>query len=811
MEQELFLNPSDSDLFDEEPTPEVPESPPSPQIQRRQQTRMRSEVHFTQRPQPSSSDNSHTLLPSYRSTSSTPSHSSPTITRVTYSQATNPHRPELDDYLSIILDLALRFGGNGFYTYHTLFASQAAGRLHQFNQGTYWGALDPELYCRVFAARPSLNCQSCGAPSHTATECTLMNPLPHSAPPNKRTPTVFPSLPSTAPPPTITPKPAPTQPTAIGPLPRGVDRRGRPVLFQSGRMVCNNFNDLGCNASSCRFLHTCSFCGGAHSRPTCPHNPTTLNPCKYLNTPINICTLAAALKNHPDRQFVSYLIQGLTHCFHPGLQTMPDFSYICNNLQSARSEPDIVDKLLAAEVKEAFMIGPFPSPPFPTFRISPIGIATRKYSGKKRLIIDLSSPHGSSVPSINSLIPSPDFSMQYSTIDHAISLIHLADQGAWLSKADITSAFKVLPIHPDFWHLFGVHWKGAYYFAVRLTFGCKSSPKIFDSLAESLCWILTNNHKVPYVIHLLDDFLTISPPSSPPAKALTTLTTTFHELGVPISPDKTEGPKTSLDFLGITLNTVSLQASLPPEKTHRIALLISNFLLAHKCTKHQLLSLLGHLHHATRIIPQGRSFVSHLLSIASSVPSLHNYVTLDQTCKMELKLWFQFLSSWNGISFFYDNHVTAQEDMHLFTDAAPSIGFGGYYNGKWFSAMWPDEFTSLPPSSTICELYPIVIAAILWGHEWSKKIIVIHSDNSAVINIINKGRSHVLDIMQFIRRLTLISAQHQFIIRASHIPGHKNLIADSLSRFSFQKFRQLAPTSDRFPTPVPLFSATIFN
>ena len=77
--------------------------------------------------------------------------------------------------------------------------------------------------------------------------------------------------------------------------------------------------------------------------------------------------------------------------------------------------------------------------------------------------------------------------MQYTSINHAISLIRLASQGAWLSKAEITSAFKVLPIHPDFWCLFGVLWKGAYYFAVHLTFGRKSSPKIFDSLSEALC------------------------------------------------------------------------------------------------------------------------------------------------------------------------------------------------------------------------------------------------------------------------------------------------------------------------------------
>lgn len=37
-------------------------------------------------------------------------------------------RTELDDYLSIILDMAVRFGGTGFYNYHVLFATQAAGR-----------------------------------------------------------------------------------------------------------------------------------------------------------------------------------------------------------------------------------------------------------------------------------------------------------------------------------------------------------------------------------------------------------------------------------------------------------------------------------------------------------------------------------------------------------------------------------------------------------------------------------------------------------------------------------------------------------
>ena len=419
-----------------------------------------------------------------------------------------------------------------------------------------------------------------------------------------------------------------------------------------------------------------------------------------------------------------------------------------------------------------------------------------------------------STPSINSLIPSADFSMQYSTVDGAINLIRLAGKGAWLAKADITAAFKVLPLHPDFWHLFGVRWQDQFYFAVRLTFGCKSSPKLFDTLAEALCWILVNNHKLPYVTHLLDDFLVVTPPSAPPASGLTTLTTVFNSLGVPLALEKTEGPLTALEFLGITLDTISFQASLPPDKLNRTTLLLSNYLDVPHCTKQQLLSLLGHLVYAMRIIPQGRSFISNLLQLSTSVGSLHHQVTFDPPCQTELRLWHLLLTNWNGITFFYNDYISSPEDINLYTDAAPSVGFGGYYAGRWFSSPWPDDFTHLDPdhaqSSALYELYPIVIAATLWGSEWTSQSILIHTDNLATVHIINKGRSSSLPIMSLLRRLTWLSVTHQFLLRAAHVPGHHNSIADSLSRFLFQKFKTLAPHSDPHPVPVPPFSDIIF-
>ncbi len=171
-------------------------------------------------------------------------------------------------------------------------------------------------------------------------------------------------------------------------------------------------------------MHVCNFCGGAHARLICPiKKAANKNARKYLSTPVNVSRLSAELLHHPDPHFFDYVISGLSNGFHPGVSNLPTQNLICPNLQSALTEPETVDILIKKEIDAKFMIGPFSVPPFNVFRVSPIGIATRKFSGKKRLIIDLSSPHNSPFPSINSLIPLEEFSLHYHDIDQAITLI----------------------------------------------------------------------------------------------------------------------------------------------------------------------------------------------------------------------------------------------------------------------------------------------------------------------------------------------------------------------------------------------------
>ena len=101
-----------------------------------------------------------------------------------------------------------------------------------------------------------------------------------------------------------------------------------------------------------------------------------------------------------------------------------------------------------------------------------------------------------------------------------------------------------------------------------------------------------------------------------------------------------------------------MEARLPMEKVTRMTELIESFLHWKSCTKRELLSLLGHLNYACRVIYPGRAFVSYLIRLSCTVKELNHHIILSNECRLDLKLWYMFLQNWNGISFFLDAEET---------------------------------------------------------------------------------------------------------------------------------------------------------
>ena len=112
-------------------------------------------------------------------------------------------------------------------------------------------------------------------------------------------------------------------------------------------------------------------------------------------TPIDIDRLEGELVGHPDKAFVTNLITGLREGFFTGISEPPVTCLECPNYLSAKAQPEIVSQLIMKEVKKGFLVGPFRTPPFSLYRVSPLGLAEGTYSGKMPLIVDLSAPHNS--------------------------------------------------------------------------------------------------------------------------------------------------------------------------------------------------------------------------------------------------------------------------------------------------------------------------------------------------------------------------------------------------------------------------------
>ncbi|XP_069110159.1 uncharacterized protein, partial [Argopecten irradians] len=457
-----------------------------------------------------------------------------------------------------------------------------------------------------------------------------------------------------------------------------------------------------------------------------------------VSTPIDIRALETELTNHPDKAFVDHLLSGLVNGFDTGLESLPSNNIVCKNLRSATKDPSSVTLLLKKEMDKGYLLGPFDSIPFSRYRINPIGLAEHKYSKKKRLIVDLSAPHQDpDNPSLNSLIDKIMCSLKYVTVDDAIAMIKKCGPDSWLMKTDITDAFKLLPIKQDLWPYHGIQWNGQFFFFTRLVFGSRSSPKLFDGLSQAVVWIAKNNYGINNILHLLDDFLVIEPRHVQATETMKRFISMFKNLNIPLGAHKTVGPCTSLEYLGVFLDTVLCESRLPQEKVERIIEIVDSFKDKKSCTKRELLSLLGHMNFASRCVRPGRSFVSHLISLSTSVRELYYRIKITNACRSDLNMWSEFLKQWNGTSFFLDDRITLAADLHLYTDATTD-GFGGILCNKWFQGYFPIELKIRDISMALYELYPIVMACVLWGHLWNRKRILFHCDNQATVEIITK-------------------------------------------------------------------------
>ena len=503
---------------------------------------------------------------------------------------------------------------------------------------------------------------------------------------------------------------------------------------------------------------------------------------RNIITPLHIAQWEAMLEKHPDREYVDYLLNGIKGGFRIGYGksgSREELSSARKNMQSATENADVVSGYLQEEMRRGVLLGPFHPAEIPGLHINRFGVIPKSGKpGKWRLIVDLSHPEGRSV---NSGIDPQLCSLSYVRLDQVVEQLLTLGPGTQLAKLDIKSAYRIVPVHPEDRMLLGMQWQGEVYVDAALPFGLRSAPKIFNSLADALAWIL-NHHGVEHLWHYLDDFLTCGKPGTDECLgSLQTMVEICRNLGVPLAIEKLEGPATCLTFLGIVIDTILQELRLPEDKLKRCREVAQSWLTRKRCTKRELLSVAGQLQHAATVVKPGRTFLRRLFDLSKVVKHPDHHLRLSAGARSDLAWWSEFLEAWNGVSWMIAANKTVP-DVILTSDASGSWGCGAFWEQRWFQVAWEDTSCSPSANITVKELIPIIIAAALWGKEWQGKVINCCCDNQAVVAVLQSRSSKEAEVMHLLRCLFFFEAVSSFHIQSSHIAGVENTLADDISR-----------------------------
>ena len=407
--------------------------------------------------------------------------------------------------------------------------------------------------------------------------------------------------------------------------------------------------------------------------------------------------------------------------------------------------------------------------------ISALG-AIPKSSGGVRLIHDGSRPSGSALNDYASL----EAKQRFQTLDDAVDLMN---QGAYMAKVDLQSAYRSVRTRSSNWPACGLKWQFSeddhftYMVDTALPFGSRHAPGIFHRLTQAVRRFMIKLGFEGLVVYL-DDFLIIERSQDRCQLALQTLICLLRELGFSISWKKVEGPTQSLVFLGVRIDSVQGCMELPSDKLSEFKALILATLGQKRISLKQLQHLAGKLNWASSVVRGGRIYLRRILDLMRPLARSHHKALVPLSMRLDLLWWKDYLTVFNGKSWL----CGFKRWVNVYVDACGKAA-GMVWGRDWLYCNWALDMPELDSQHiNVKETVAIGLAVRRWAPLWSGCSVMIHSDNVTALCALNKGSSRSPVAMKFVREIFWLSAVFNFKIRGAHVPGVMNRAADAVSR-----------------------------
>lgn len=383
-----------------------------------------------------------------------------------------------------------------------------------------------------------------------------------------------------------------------------------------------------------------------------------------------------------------------------------------------------------------------------------------KSSGGDRVVIDLSQ--------LNKFIASPTFKM--STVDR---IRHSIPIRATFTSIDLTSAFHHIPIHLRFQKYLAFSYQGNLYSFQAMPFGLNLGPRIFTMVANfALGQIHASEiHAAVYI----DDWFLWNHSAQQLALDTQIALSVLRQLGFTINMEKSQlQPLSHIIFLGVLWSgdTHSLLPS--PDNRFKVISLVRSILTKQRISLKTYQKVLEAINFIAPYISTG---LRHFRQIVYGSPKFSG--ALSSPCNAAFRTRLEWWTDSKNLSVPV-SISTPPPNITLWTDASSS-GWGGITStGLQINRTWSS--TDLPLHINIKELKAVTYSLLHFLPPPYSSIMV-RTDNTTVVAVINKQGSNKSSRLNLaLEELLPLCLQHNWTLRAKHLPGHLNTWADSLSR-----------------------------
>lgn len=500
-----------------------------------------------------------------------------------------------------------------------------------------------------------------------------------------------------------------------------------------------------------------------------------------------------------DPLLKEFLLHGITYGFDI-VDSVEDIGgYEQDNYSSALlgESGEYVNTLILKELDQGLYIRTKDKPRC----VHALGAVPKSDGCSFRPITDCRQPLGES---INCHMDSTAMKFSYNSVDNISGAM---TAGCYMAVLDIAHAYRSVSINPLHWSLQGIKWlvdgKLEYLLDTRICFGLRCAPFIFTRLSE---FIVRCMHRRGYVrvFQYLDDFIIMEDSQEKCCQAQTLLIRLLHSLGFNISWKKVISPSQKVRFLGVNFDSQRMKLSLPEDKLVKLHAELRFFQDRSRATKRQLQRLCGHLSHCAKVIRGGRTFSNRIIALLQGLKEGNPRIKLSPCFKLDIEWWQSWSHSFNGEACLIERNFG--QGPVIETDSCLQ-GYGAVSGRDWIAGFFntsvvPDFLAELEASHShwrnsevptsggrldinCCEIIPVVQAMHRWGRDWNNSQVLFLSDNTQVVQMINRGISASKNCMTCIRNLFWLSVKYNCHLVARYIPGKENVIPDRLSRLCF--------------------------